>query len=69
MEKMFIVFLLALILPACSTNTIKRTSYETLKNIEHQQCVKDFGSDCPEHEKYEDYQKRRDAELEKPSEN
>ena len=67
MDKMFIVFLLALSLPACSSNAVKRTSYETLKNIEHQQCVKDFGSDCPEHEKYEDYQKRRDAELEKPS--
>ena len=69
MAKMFMLLWLTLSLPACSTDTLKRTSYGTLKNLEHQQCVKEIGSDCPQDEKYEDYQKRRDAELEKPADN
>lgn len=69
MDKIFIFSLLTLSLFACSSETLKRTSYETFKNIEQQQCAKDLGSDCPQHEKYEDYQKRRDAELQKPADN
>ena len=61
--------LLTLSLLACSSETVKRTSYETFKNIEQQQCAKDLGSDCAPSVNYEDYQKRRDAELQKPAEN
>lgn len=69
MNNIFLTVLIALSLTACGSDTLKRTSYETFKNIEQQQCAKDLGSDCAPSEKYEDYQKRRDAELQKPAEN
>ena len=69
MDKLFSIVLFVLALSACSSDTVKRTNYETLKNIAHQQCVRELGSDCPEDEKYDDYQKRRDAELEKKPDN
>jgi hypothetical protein len=40
---------------ACSTETLKRTTYETLQNIEDLQCQKDFSTDCPDRESYEAY--------------
>ncbi len=49
----------AILLIACSSETVNRTSYETLKNIEKQQCDKDLSKDCPERESYEEYQKKR----------
>jgi len=51
-----------LVAPGCSTDTLSRTGYETLQNIGAQQCEKDLSADCPEHESYESYRRRRDAE-------
>ena len=53
------VFLLTgiiFIIPACSTETLKRAGYETLQNVQEQQCQKELSSDCPERESYEAYQ-------------
>ena len=61
--KLLIISVAMVVLLSCSSETVKRTTYGTLQNIEQQECVKEFGRDCPEQEKYDDYQKRRDQEL------
>lgn len=48
---------------ACSSESLKRTGYETLKNVEEMQCEKDLTADCPERDSYETWQrKRQDSE-------
>lgn len=48
---------------SCSSESLKRTGYETLQNIEERQCEKGLSSECPERERYDDYQmKRKDIE-------
>jgi hypothetical protein len=60
------IILLAIILgvvQACSSDSLKRTAYETMENVRQQECHKDLSSECPERQSYEDY--RRDKkELE-----
>jgi hypothetical protein len=47
----------------CSSETAKRTAYETLQNIHEQDCLKDPNSpsDCGKRGSYEDYQHQRKA--------
>jgi hypothetical protein len=40
---------------ACSTETLKRTGYETLQNVQEQQCRKDLSSECQKRESYDAY--------------
>jgi len=47
----------------CSTDTAKRTAYETLQNVRRQECLKNLSSDCGKRESYEDYERKR-KELE-----
>lgn len=47
----------------CSTDTAKRTAYETLQNVRQQECLKNLSSDCEKRESYEDYERKR-KELE-----
>ncbi len=55
------VFLLAGIIftiQACSTESLKRTGYETLQNIQQQQCQGDLSSECPKRDSYDTYQRK-----------
>ena len=55
--------LLAMLVPAvcaCSTESWKRTGYETLQNINQQQCEKNLSMECDERTSYEAY--RREVE-------
>jgi len=52
-------------IPACSKESLKRTGYKTLQNIQEQKCQKNPSTECPELESYEDYQRERE-ELETP---
>ena len=62
MRLFFILCVAACTFSACSSETTKRTTYETLKNIEKQQCDKDLSRDCPERESYDNYQKKRETQ-------
>lgn len=46
---------------ACSTESLKRTGYETLQNVQEQQCQKELSSECPERESYDAYQREREG--------
>jgi hypothetical protein len=55
---------IAALLAGCSSETAKRTAYETLQNIHEQDCLKERKSpeDCGKRESYEDYERKRKAE-------
>jgi len=44
---------------ACSTETAKRTTFETLQNLRQQECRENRGTDCQKRESYDDYQRKR----------
>ena len=50
---------LVLFVAACSTETAKRTTFETLQNLRQQECQKNGGADCQKRESYDDYQRKR----------
>jgi hypothetical protein len=53
-----------IVISACSAETARRTTYETLQNIEEAQCQKEFSADCPDRESFDAYKrKKRDNET------
>ena len=47
------------VIPGCSADTAKRTTYETLQNIREMECMKNPSLECGKRESYEDYQHKR----------
>jgi hypothetical protein len=45
----------------CSSETAKRTAYETMQNVRQQECRKNLSSDCDKKDSYEDYERERKA--------
>jgi hypothetical protein len=43
----------------CSAQSLQRTGYETLQNIEQQRCEKELSSECPQRGSFEAYQRER----------
>jgi outer membrane biogenesis lipoprotein LolB len=50
-------------LPGCSSDLAQRTAFETLQNVDQQDCQKLPSVECPKRESYDDYQRER-KELE-----
>ena len=48
-----------ILVQACSKDALQRTGYETLQNVQEQQCEKELSADCPERARFEDYQQQR----------
>ncbi len=57
--KIISLFGIIFVISSCSSESLKRTSYETLQNIGQQQCENELSSECQERESYDDYQKKR----------
>ena len=53
-------------LTACSSEQMRRTTYETLKATERQRCLNEAYSDCPRQGEYDEYQQQRERELNPP---
>ncbi len=54
------------LLSGCSSETAKRTTYETLQNVREQECLKNpSASNCGKRDSYEDYERQRKT-LEQP---
>ena len=45
----------------CSSETAKRTAYETMQNVRQQECRKNLSTDCDKRDSYEDYERERKA--------
>jgi hypothetical protein len=61
--KFFFVASLAAVLAVaqgCSSDSVKRVTFESLQNYSRQECLKDPAADCPERESYDDYQQKRE---------
>jgi len=43
----------------CSSETAKRTAYETMQNVHQQECLKNPSMKCEKRESYEDYKRKR----------
>ena len=43
----------------CSSESAKRTAFETLQNMREQQCDQDLSGNCPQRQSYADYQRKR----------
>jgi hypothetical protein len=67
MPSFFGVLCLAAIIlvSGCSSESAKRTAYETLQNVREQECLKNPSADCGKRQSYEDYERQRKA-LEPP---
>ena len=67
MSSFFGVLCLAAIIlvSGCSSESAKRTAYETLQNVREQECLKNPSADCGKRQSYEDYERQRKA-LEPP---
>jgi hypothetical protein len=57
--QLFLMMGILIAISACSEETVKRTTYETLQNIGEAQCQKDLSADCPDRESYETYKRNR----------
>jgi hypothetical protein len=57
MKRPVLIFLVptVFIIAACSTESLTRTTYETLQGVEQERCRKDWTSKCPERESYDAY--------------
>ena len=53
---------ISLLYQGCTTDGVKRGTYETMQNMQEQRCIENRSSDCPARESYDVYQqKRREA--------
>ena len=43
----------------CSSDTAKRTAYETMQNVRQQECMKNPSLSCEKRESYDDYERKR----------
>jgi hypothetical protein len=63
-KKVTLLIIVLGVVQACTSDSLKRSAYETMENIRPQECHKNLSSECPERQSYEDY-KRDKKELER----
>lgn len=55
-----------MLLASCSSDSIKRNTYQSLQIMKQRECQQQPGSqDCPQPQSYNKYEKQREEELEK----
>ena len=57
--RMTLVLATVMLLAGCSSESLQRSGYNTLQNIEQQRCGNDPGEQCAEPQSYDDYQRQR----------
>jgi hypothetical protein len=62
-KKVTLLIVIFAVVQACTPDSLKRTTYETMENLKQQECQRDFSYECPERQHYEDYQRDKE-ELE-----
>jgi hypothetical protein len=59
-KKITLVTVILGVVQACTSDSLKRTAYETMENVRQQECHKDLSSECPERQSYEDYRRNKE---------
>jgi hypothetical protein len=54
-----------LLLASCSSENVKRSTYNSLHIMQQRECQQQPGKDCPQPESYDKYKKQREEELNK----
>lgn len=54
----FFTALLAFTFYGCTADTMKRTTYEAVQNIQQQQCQKNISTECEPRQSYDKYQQK-----------
>ena len=57
----WIVLSITMLSAGCSNESIKRSVYSTLQNVERSRCQANTAEQCPQQEGYDEYQQRREA--------
>lgn len=58
------VIVALLMLASCSSETVKRNTYQSLQIMKQRECQQQPGNeDCPDPESYDKYKKQREEEL------
>lgn len=52
-----------LILASCSSESVKRNTYQSLQIMKQRECTQTPGEDCPEPKSYNKYEKQREEDL------
>jgi hypothetical protein len=47
---------ISLLYQGCTTDSVKRSVYETMQNMQERRCIENRSSDCPPRESYGTYQ-------------
>ena len=50
---------IVVLVSGCSSETAKRTTYETLQNVHQRECLKNPSAECEKREYYDDYERKR----------
>jgi len=59
-KKVTLLIVIIGVIQACTSESLKRTTYESMENVRQQQCHEDLSSECPERQRYEDYQRDKE---------
>ena len=59
-KKVTLLIVIFAVVQACTPDSLKRTTYETMESLRQQECHKDLSSECPERQRYEDYQRDKE---------
>jgi hypothetical protein len=54
-----------LLTTSCSSESVKRNTYQSLQIMQQRECQQQPGQECPEQENYDKYQQQRKEELKK----
>ena len=60
MRTLIVFAVLLALLQACSADTAKRLTYESVQTMRQQECNKDLTTPCPPRQSYNDYQTKRE---------
>ena len=63
--RLILGFVASLVLTSCTSDNIKRNTYQSLQTMQQHECLKQPGNDCPEPESYNKYEKKREEEINK----
>lgn len=47
----------------CSTETVQRGTYDTMQNVQQEQCRDPRIMECPPRQRYEEYQRQRNTMM------
>lgn len=64
-SRIVLILIIPLQLFACSSDSVKRNTYQSLQIMQQRECQQQPGKDCPQPESYDKYQQQRQDAIKK----